>query len=36
MISSLQISFLVVYISAKVEGIKDSENKFLIDGQNLF
>lgn len=36
MISSLQISFLVVYISAKVEGIKDSKNKFLIDGQNLF
>ena len=36
MISSLQISFLIVYISTKVEGIKDSENKFLIAGQNLF
>ena len=36
MISNLQISFLAVYISAKVEGIKDSETKFLIDGQNLF
>ena len=34
MISNLQISFLVGYISAKVEEIKDSKNKFLIDGQN--